>query len=363
MKLLTKLAKKIIEEASHVIEEEVVIMSEQAVVIAATNSERVGEHHELAEKMLTDERKMGHLETNTVLNKLEQPEVVFPIHYQKKIIGVIAVSGTQEKAEVYSLFLKHFTELLIQQVHSAEITCAQWRELEGLLHEIFRKREWGEDMKLKASHLGLHLGRSYTLAILESINEAKHEIPYPPLSKGVLLTKWGSRQYIVLISSCESFSPAAVLAQLNAHFIMHGVSIDKTGVSSCSSDMFTIYQEAASALKYSKKDVVYFQDLSMELILNDLSAITKKKLIDDVKGFHEEELYITFQSYIQNDLSLKETAKVLHIHVNTLHYRLKKLEQITGYSCKNVEHLLLLFLSMKLHEESTYEGDFMKLYS
>ena len=47
----------------------------------------------------------------------------------------------------------------------------------------------------------------------------------------------------------------------------------------------------------------------------------------DVK---DKELMVTGEEYLNNDLNVSETARVLYIHRNTLLYRLNKLEKITG---------------------------------
>ncbi|MFP9170448.1 helix-turn-helix domain-containing protein, partial [Enterococcus faecalis] len=38
----------------------------------------------------------------------------------------------------------------------------------------------------------------------------------------------------------------------------------------------------------------------------------------------------TIRTFFHHDLSLKQTAEDMHIHINTLRYRLAKAEQLTG---------------------------------
>lgn len=357
MQFLTTLAEKIVEEATHVLAEDIIITNKQAVVIAASVREKVGSTYSQAKIVLKEDSADFASDGESLEEQFQ--DIVIPIHYQAEIIGVIGIAGPTENTKIYILLLKRFTELIIQQIQAAEINSSKWRAFEGTMHEIFRTNDWSEALKKKAVLLGIKQGRKYTLALMESAKEEPGQIPYPELSEGVMLTKWGEYQYLILIAAEDKEEVSAILKTLFDYFTLQNVAIYKTGVSTIAAELSVLYQEAESALKYSNKDTVYFDDLSIELILNDLSASTKRKLMKDTAGFREEELFHTLQCYIANDLSLKVTAEMLHIHVNTLHYRLKKIEQLTGYSCKKTEDLVLLYLSIKLKEKNEQEQEYV----
>ncbi|WP_224654219.1 helix-turn-helix domain-containing protein [Escherichia coli] len=48
---------------------------------------------------------------------------------------------------------------------------------------------------------------------------------------------------------------------------------------------------------------------------------------------------------------MQNTAQKLHIHKNTLSYRLQKVEQLTGLSVSNVHDVLLLYFGIRLLDE------------
>ncbi|WP_368733384.1 helix-turn-helix domain-containing protein, partial [Acinetobacter baumannii] len=48
----------------------------------------------------------------------------------------------------------------------------------------------------------------------------------------------------------------------------------------------------------------------------------------------------TIQTLFHYDLSLKKTAEEMHIHINTLRYRLSKAEQLTGLSFQRTEDIV-----------------------
>ena len=55
--------------------------------------------------------------------------------------------------------------------------------------------------------------------------------------------------------------------------------------------------------------------------------------------------------YVQNQMALQKTAKDLHLHRNTLTYRLGKLEKDFELNLKNMTHVILLYMMILFLEE------------
>ncbi|MCL6600524.1 MAG: PucR family transcriptional regulator ligand-binding domain-containing protein [Alicyclobacillus macrosporangiidus] len=71
---------------------------------------------------------------------------------------------------------------------------------------------------------------------------------------------------------------------------------------------------------------------------------------------HRGELLKTLAAYFAHNCNLSETADALFIHTNTLKYRLKRIEEITGRSLADAEGLLQLHLGMKIRALLDAEG-------
>ncbi|WP_312889008.1 PucR family transcriptional regulator [Desertibacillus haloalkaliphilus] len=91
-------------------------------------------------------------------------------------------------------------------------------------------------------------------------------------------------------------------------------------------DIGRSYREAKQALKVATKaaTMAFYEDLTLEVALAELSDKTRETIIEKVIGelLHEEDLLVTLQTYFDEQLSIKQTAQQLHIHSNTLqnHY-------------------------------------------
>jgi purine catabolism regulator len=121
------------------------------------------------------------------------------------------------------------------------------------------------------------------------------------------------------------------------------------------------YQEALTAVKVSRlidegKKVCNFEDLGPYRFLYEL------RVSKDMQSFHQEivgkiklydsqnniNLMETLEIYFANDGNLRNTAKALHMHKNSVIYRIKKIEEITGLDLRNPEDRFNLQLGIKL---------------
>jgi sugar diacid utilization regulator len=73
-----------------------------------------------------------------------------------------------------------------------------------------------------------------------------------------------------------------------------------------------------------------------------------------VRAFVEEDLATggilveTLSTYVSHDLNAKLTAMHLHVHANTIYYRLDRIAERTGCDVRRVEDLIDLLLAVRL---------------
>ncbi|ULL15393.1 PucR family transcriptional regulator [Paenibacillus sp. H1-7] len=65
---------------------------------------------------------------------------------------------------------------------------------------------------------------------------------------------------------------------------------------------------------------------------------------------HNGCLLDTLEVFLNLDSSLKDTAEALHVHINTLNYRLKRIAEIGDVDLKNVDQKVSLYLDLKLEK-------------
>ncbi|MFB4167367.1 PucR family transcriptional regulator [Virgibacillus sp. JSM 102003] len=120
------------------------------------------------------------------------------------------------------------------------------------------------------------------------------------------------------------------------------------------------FLQAEQALHLSEtvknsQQIVYYNDLGAYRLINQLNG--NRELLDFydetigkiVKQDINNQLLTTLQTYFFHDEILKITASSLYIHVNTLKYRINKIETITGCDLKTSEGKMNLYLGLKIH--------------
>jgi len=123
------------------------------------------------------------------------------------------------------------------------------------------------------------------------------------------------------------------------------------------------FSESVQAIKLGKpisgtSGCVHYEDLGIFRILSqfndwrELESIyseTVGKLVE-YDWSSNANLVATLTEYFANNCSLSETAEKLFVHVNTMKYRLQKIEQLTGCSVHDAEKRLLLHVGLKIHQ-------------
>lgn len=74
-------------------------------------------------------------------------------------------------------------------------------------------------------------------------------------------------------------------------------------------------------------------------------AISKLIVYDQQNG---QESLLTLKTYMDCSFDIKRTAEKLHVHENTMRYRVSRLEQITGLKLDNSRNIFELVLALTL---------------
>ena len=117
-----------------------------------------------------------------------------------------------------------------------------------------------------------------------------------------------------------------------------------------------LYNEAYLAVLFSNQDTIFFNTLDTIKLLYPLKedkeiqnyygrTIKKLERYDEEHGTN---LVETLEIYLKYNFKKTIVSNKLFIHVETLRYRLNRIEEITGYSLDNSEGLFALQMGIKL---------------
>lgn len=178
-----------------------------------------------------------------------------------------------------------------------------------------------------------------------------------------------SDEFVLIVESASRLSPEEALAgalkiqgQLRPLLSRHRVSGVTCGIGFSydgPEGLRKSFEEAHEALtvgrsRYGFGTVSHFKDLGLERFLygwidsprsRQLAAGLLRPLINDP---HSEELLETLRVYLESKGRLALAAQTLHIHRNTLRYRVERLQQVLQVSLSDATTQLILHLALKV---------------
>ncbi|MDW0113051.1 helix-turn-helix domain-containing protein [Sporosarcina saromensis] len=117
------------------------------------------------------------------------------------------------------------------------------------------------------------------------------------------------------------------------------------------------YKEAMRSVGYAKKynvPIVEYSMLGIERLLYEVDQELLERFMNDKLGQlkrADATLIDTLNVFIQSNSSQKRTANALHVHPNTLYYRLRKAEEILGIDFSNGEDWIDFVIAFKIFME------------
>jgi hypothetical protein len=116
------------------------------------------------------------------------------------------------------------------------------------------------------------------------------------------------------------------------------------------------YARRLAALRSGHAVVVGDDELSSHMLLlagvpDDLRRTFTDRVIGPLRDYdreHRSDLISTLRAFLDSSGSWTRCAEVLHVHVNTLRYRIQRIEQLTGRDLSTLPDRVDLFLALQL---------------
>ncbi|GIN61868.1 transcriptional activator AdeR [Robertmurraya siralis] len=152
------------------------------------------------------------------------------------------------------------------------------------------------------------------------------------------------------------------ITRMSNRFSINSITGGSGTISQDYTDIERSYQEALFVLQCQKK----FPDLTAQLfnyrelgIYRYLDLILEKNRLEHYENHslkklkqydlkHHSQLFHTLETYLNFDSNMNEAAKALHIHLNTLNYRLKRIAEIGEINLRDPHQKVTLFIDLKL---------------
>lgn len=346
-------ATEIVNELSSLIGQKINIIGSDGIIIANSNPARVGDFHEATWVII-----QNHLDELVVVNDTQYKGTIagtnLPIIIDGEIIGVVGVTGPHEIARTYGKIVKRMTEMLIssranerremQQRQAFEHFCAAWiTSTHPVINDNFISH---------GRSFGLDVTRLHRIAIVSEPDGHNEEIyrllgHCPCFQSGECYLFLHSHTGVVLIlPHMDDLQTAKKLEN-----ILQCIKDNKVyvGVDAPGKSMLEVrrqYDQAKMALytgiRRQNTGFVFYNELCLELVLDDISVQSKlrylRKIFGNTSAEEIERDLHTVEVLFEEDGSIKQAAKRLIMHPNTLQYQLKRIEDKTGFDPRKLKN-------------------------
>ncbi|MTT32577.1 carbohydrate diacid regulator [Terrilactibacillus sp. BCM23-1] len=366
--LKPQLAQRIIHEVGHLLHEQIIVVNSEGLIIASTDLNRKGQFH--AGAKYTMSTKLTQIMTQEDVKRWPgvKAGINLPIFFQKEVIGVIGITGQAEQVEPKGEILKKMTELMIQESYYQEEIDYHARSLEAFVFDWLNQKERNDVFIHRAIPLNICLDIERQILYID-LNESTQQVVrsiWEDIMNGIpsyrndIVIRWGSSHLLLILDvSNKGFSLKDEVDHVYHRVMKHLDRPARIGVGSVvpPEKLVKSFQGAERALHATSENepIVFDESLTLEMIAEDVSPDTKQLFIDRTLAsiLDKPELIHAIKVLIMHDFSYKEASTDLHIHTNTLHYRVKKFEELTGLNLKQLKTKVILYMGLLFLDEHT----------
>ncbi|WP_340024724.1 sugar diacid recognition domain-containing protein [Paenibacillus sp. FSL K6-1096] len=325
-----KQAQEIVDKMMMDIPYNINIMNHEGIIIGSGNKARIGTVHQGAIEALSTGQMVEVMEDG----RYEKKGTNEPIVIGNTRVGVIGISGSPEEVRPFCNIVRTTVSLLIEQRNTLEHLANEANRKKALLEMLLAHQgAYSQKLRKEAALYQIDLLLKTTVLYLT------HVRPEPEETK--LLFTHPSFQldedtWVMLVQNRPDCS--RLIAEL-----LHSQPQLLVASGRLENSIAEGYRQAKAALgvllalRPAVRSIRY-EDAEFLVKLSHAKLADKPGTV--IKLEDTADLLETLRSFINHNCSVSQTAEHLNIHRNTLQYRLKRIETITG---KDPRNLLQLF--------------------
>ncbi|WP_394240196.1 sugar diacid recognition domain-containing protein [Vibrio astriarenae] len=379
MQLNEMIARQIVERTMKIIPHSINVMDDKGRIIGSGDQARLHQKHEGAVLAITESRVVEIDEATADHLKGVKPGINLPILYQAQVIGVIGISGKPQDVHHFGELVKMTAELIVEQ--AALMSQIEWnkRHREELVLQLIKGTTLNEmQLDAIADRLDLDLAQPRIAAVvkvlpeknkplsLEHLQQLVHLLEYPERDNLVGILSVSQNEVVVLkpiTLTADGWSKETETKRINqllrrvkkeANFkIKIALGDYFTGLSGLARSYDTA-QLTLNSVANRQGEVFFYQDYRLPVIMSSLlNEPWRREQLEQPylalqKGDSKGLLVKTLKIYFLQNCDSALTCEKLHIHRNTLRYRLEKIEQITSLNINRIDDIMQLYITINL---------------
>lgn len=376
MILSAELAQQIIDKTQDILDANINVMDARGVIIASGDHSRLGTLHDGAMLALQRGNGLEISEHDVDAFKGARPGINLLLQCAGETVGVLGITGPPSQVRQAARLVKVTAEMLVEQADM--LSQLEWakRHREGFILSWVNAELSSEQLHDWAERLGIDVA-CQRLAVLIELDRGSPSADLDAmqrlmelLARDSLVTQVSPHRVLVLQPLTDQAGQhkqgahpgpdgaiEALLARLARHDI-HGVKVAVGRAFDAPGHLHLSYGSARQVLAIGKRQfpermTYHYDELRLPVLLSPLNdgwqGEQLREAVERIRGADSHgRLLKTLAMLIEHEGNLSRCADALHVHRNTLRYRLDRIHEITGISPHCFTGLVELFLGLEL---------------
>ncbi|MBO8164145.1 MAG: helix-turn-helix domain-containing protein [Brevibacillus sp.] len=359
--LTREMAQAIVKETMNRLNRNINIMDASGMIIASGDPSRLDERHEGALHVLRTGRPLIISEKEANLWPGSRSGINLPIEFQNNIVGVIGITGRPDDVKEFGGIVKMTTELMIKQAFLATQLEVQQHTKEVIIEELIKPQPDNERIDQRLHLLNLKLSPPFQVLLVELHDRSiQNQVLVRQLEQMI-----GQKQHLVgflnvnrlfvLLSGMTGEVVKKKLASIARVLERAGVSFRiGCGTEVCEREKISAaYQEAELALTVGSEGqrIIPYSEIQTKALICAIHDEAKRRYVKRIFPNTSPKLIHTLNVFFACNRNIGEAAKKLDVHRNTLIYRLKKINEETGYDPQRFQDAVSLQLAVWMYEK------------
>ncbi|MYM22001.1 transcriptional regulator [Duganella sp. FT135W] len=370
--LSTALAQDIVTRTMRIIPYNVNVMDANGSIIASGNQARIGELH--AGALLALAKRLTVEIDDASARNLHgaQPGINLPLTVHGQLCGAVGLSGAPAEVRQFGELVRLTAEMILEQAQLAGELQRDSRYREAfVLNLINGEHANPADLTAWAHRLGVQFDRMHAVYLLE-LDEADDGAGLHALQLRLqsrlpsLLTAAAGERELAMLDFFDAPGPghkkqlhtlSNVLRELypQPHRLTMGIALQ--GMEAVATSWHSARTAARiGRMRHPRRHQYSYYDHMLPVLLSGLNTGWQGAQLRapiEKLGKNKELLQRTLEAWFAHDGHPAATANALHIHRNTLDYRLRRIGEVTGLDLARLEDRFLLYVSSLLTIDKT----------
>ncbi len=377
MNISKRSANYIVQEISKIIGERINMMNGDGIIIASNDIGRIGSFHAAA-KELIDQKLQEVVVKNESEYEGAHPGLNLAINFQQEIVGVIGVTGPYEEVAKYGHIIKKMTEILLLDQYYKEQQDIDKRIRERYLDQwMFGETKHitpqfikqGSSMQIDITLPRRIMAISYkTIKGLEAAEEQKVIDSAEQTIRNIMMDIKNScflktaTEFICAVPDCSDDDILRLAEQMKLEvegryplMFCCGIDTGCEGYIFIHNNILKAMKALKTSLRSPQKGIRLYTSITMEIFQSELSENIKREYIIRVfrdSNIEEIDRWIQLLNvFYEEEGSVNAAAQRLHMHKNTLQYRLNKIRERTGYDPRSIRYSSLFYNAIHFYQD------------